>query len=140
MMPQGCLYRGRWAMRILSVVALSLPLAGCFGVSLVAPKPVPDWAMQPQADATEPAARPQRVAAERRAPRVVRQAVEQTASVSDAPTYVQPAQLTRPIVRKKPTALSDGKDVTAYSPEWQAREDALDAELKRSMSNVCRGC
>lgn len=129
-------------MRIVAVLVLSLPLAGCFGVSLVAPKPVPDWAMQPQADATEPAAKPQRVVTERRAPRVIMHeaAVDRTASTSDAPTYVQPAQLSRSVVRKKPTALSDGKDVTAYSPEWQAREDALDAQLKRSMSNVCRGC
>ena len=61
-------------------------------------------------------------------------------SATDAPTYVQPAQLTRAVVRKKPTALPNSNDVTAYSPEWQAREDARDADLKRSMSNVCRGC
>ena len=124
-------------MRILAVFVLSLPLAGCFGVSLVAPKPIPEWAMQPQADATEPV-RPQRVAAERRAPKVVREAVEQTASVTDAPDNVQPAGLGRAIVRKKPTALTN--DVTAYTPEWQAREDELDSQLKRSMNNVCRGC
>jgi hypothetical protein len=128
-------------MRIVAVLVLSLPLAGCFGVNLVAPKTIPDWAMQPQADASDPAAKPQRVATERRAPRVVREAaVDHTASTSDAPTYVAPAGLSRSVVRKKPTALSDGKDVTAYSPEWQAREDALDNQLKRSMNNVCRGC
>ena len=125
-------------MRILAVFVLSLPLAGCFGVSLVAPKPIPEWAMQPQADASEPA-RPQRVATERRAPRVVREATRQTASASDAPINVQPAGLTRSVVRKKPTALGND-DVPAYTPEWQAREDARDAQLRRSMNNVCRGC
>ena len=41
-------------MRILAVFVLSLPLAGCFGVSLVAPKPIPEWAMQPQAVGESP--------------------------------------------------------------------------------------
>jgi hypothetical protein len=127
-------------MRILAVLVLSLPLAGCFGVTLVAPKTIPEWAMQPQADATEPAARPQRVATEPRAPRVVREAARQTASASDAPINVQPAGLTRSVVRRKPTALGNDHDVAAYTPEWQAREDAREAQLKRSMNNVCRGC
>ena len=44
-------------MRILLVLALTVPLAGCFGVtgpnfSLVAPKTIPEWAMSPPAENT----------------------------------------------------------------------------------------
>ena len=125
-------------MRTLFVLALSVPLAGCF--SLTAPKPIPEWAMSPQADlAVEPAAQRQRVAAApRRAPRVVREAVEETGSVADAPTNVQAVGLNHAVVRKKPTALTT--DVTAFSQEWHAREEARDANLQRSMNNICRGC
>jgi hypothetical protein len=119
------------AMRILVVLALSVPLAGCF--SLTAPKPLPEWAMNPRADVVaEPAAKRQR------ASRVMRPAVEETASVASTPTNVQPAGLGRAVARRKPTALTT--DVTAFSTEWHAREDARDAELRRSMGNICRGC
>src|SRR5258708_5649554 len=104
------------AMRILIALALSVPLAGCF--SLTAPKPIPEWAMQPQTSAVEPAARPQRAAAvRRRAPVVERQVADQTGSVVGAPTYVQPAGLNHAVVRNKPTALTTS-DVTAFSAEW----------------------
>src|SRR5882724_7847290 len=114
-------------MRILVVFALSVPLAGCF--SLTAPKPIPEWAMQPQASAVEPAARPQRAAVvRRRAPPIERQVADQTGTVVGAPTYVQPAGLSHTVVRNKPTALTT-RDVTAFSAEWHAREDARDADL-----------
>ena len=126
-------------MRIVIVLALSVPLAGCF--SLTASKPIPEWAMQPQADAaSEPAARPHRAAAVRRQPvQVARQSV---GVATDAPINVRAAGLTHSVVRKRPTALTEetAPDVTAFSREWHAREDARDAQLKRSMNNICRGC
>ena len=30
-------------------------------------------------------------------------------------------------------------DLLPFTPEWQAREDALDERLRRTM-NICRGC
>jgi hypothetical protein len=30
-------------------------------------------------------------------------------------------------------------DVLPFTPEWQAREDAFDKRLRRTM-NICRGC
>ena len=103
-------------MRRIAVVALlGLPLAGCFGVALP-PKPLPDWAMSPQSEAVV-SARPNftRSVATRRAP-------ERTASVSDvAPPNAPPSE------------------VTPFSAEWQAREDAFDNKLRRTM-NICRGC
>ena len=124
-------------MRILIVLALSMPLAGCF--SLTAPKPIPEWAMQPQASAVEPAVKPQRAAVVDRAPPVEHQVADRSGTVVGAPTYVQPAGLNHAVVRQKPTALTP-RDVTAFSAEWHAREDARDADLKRSMNNICRGC
>jgi len=133
-------------MRILVVLALTMPLAGCF--SLTAPKTIPEWAMSPQAEiAAEPRAKSRTVAAVRR-PAV--QVVERTGTVSDAPTNMQPAGLgsavVRAVVRAKPTALqppafaAQSSEPTAFSPEWQAREDARDGTLRRSMGNICRGC
>ena len=102
-------------MRSAVVALLGLPLAGCFGVTLP-PKPLPDWAMSPQSEAVV-SARPNstRTVATRRAP-------ERTASVS----YVTPTNAAAP-------------DVTPFSAEWQAREDAFDNRLRRTM-NICRGC
>jgi hypothetical protein len=127
-------------MRILIVLALSVPLAGCF--SLTAQKPIPEWAMQAQSDAiVEPAARPQRSAAAPREP--VRIARQSAGTATDAPINVRAAGLTHSVARKRPTALLTGetpRDVTAFSAEWHAREEARDADLKRSMNNICRGC
>jgi hypothetical protein len=81
-------------MRYLIVIALSMLLAGCF--SLTAPKPIPEWAMNPQAEnVAEPQAKPRRSVAARR-PAV--HVVEQTGTVSDAPTNVEPAALGRAVV------------------------------------------
>jgi hypothetical protein len=101
--------------RIGCVVTLGLPLAGCLGVTLP-PKPLPDWAMSPQSEAVVSARpSPTRSLATRRAP-------ERTANVS----YVAPANARSP-------------EVTPFSAEWQAREDAFDNKLRRTM-NICRGC
>jgi hypothetical protein len=125
-------------MRILIVLALSVPLAGCF--SLTAQKPIPEWAMQAQSDVTvEPAARPHRSAAvPRESVRVARQSA---GTATDEPINVRPAGLTHSVARKRPTALltEPTADVTAFSQEWHAREEARDEKLKRSMNNVCRG-
>jgi hypothetical protein len=126
-------------MRILIVLALSVPLAGCF--SLTASKPIPEWAMQPQADVTvEPAVRPQRAATAPREP--VRVARQSAGTATDAPISVRAAGLTHSAVRKRPTALTEEtpRDVTAFSAEWHAREEARDIQLRRSMNNICRGC
>ena len=101
-------------MRIAVVALLGLPLAGCFGVSLP-PKPLPDWAMSRQSEAIASARnKPNR---ETRA----RRSVERTVSASYGATSAPPA------------------DVKPFSPEWQAREDAFDNKLRRTMS-ICRGC
>ena len=126
-------------MRIFFVLALSVPLAGCF--SLTAQRPIPEWAMQAQSDATvEPAPRPQRSAAAPREP--VRVARQSDGTATDAPINVRPAGLTHSVARKRPTALltEPAADVTAFSTEWHAREEARDAQIRRSMNNVCRGC
>jgi hypothetical protein len=36
--------------------------------------------------------------------------------------------------------LHQPAEPTAFSAEWQAREDARDVRLRRSMGNICRGC
>src|SRR6266513_155086 len=103
-------------MRILVVLALTVPLAGC--LSLTAPKTIPEWAMSPTAENAEPRAKPRRTAAAVRRPAV--QVVERTGTISDAPTNMQPAGLgpavVRAVVRAKPTALPSPK-VTAQSSE-----------------------
>jgi len=102
-------------MRVAVVALFGLPLAGCFGVTLP-PKPLPDWAMNPQSEVAASARiKPARAVATRRAP-------ERTANASyDAPTNAA------------------SSDVTPFSAEWQAREDAFDNKLRRTM-NICRGC
>jgi hypothetical protein len=126
-------------MRLL-LLALCLPLAGCF--SLAGPKPVPEWAMVSHAGDLDRAPRPTRTARLKRERSV--EAEVATASVRSAsdspPTMTQSAGLGHAVVRRKPTALAPAPDVTAFSAEWHAREDLRDVNLKRSMSNVCRGC
>jgi hypothetical protein len=105
-----------WGVRIAVVAALGLPLAGCFGVTLP-PKELPEWAINPQA--AEAVSSPRRSKAARRL-------TEQTATVS----YVE---------REQSTRAARPSDVKPFSPEWQAREDAADGRLRRSMS-ICGGC
>lgn len=95
-------------MRVVAIALLSLPLAGCFGLTMP-PLPLPDWAMRPLGERTI-AARPKAV---RRLP--AHRGPDQT-----IPTSAQ-------------------ADVLPFSAAWQAREDALDARLRRSM-NICTGC
>ena len=102
------------SMRVLVLALLSLPLAGCFGVTWP-PPPLPDWAMHPQAEAARPAGASARRVASRRPPG--------EAGVAS---------------RTSPGPKADG-DVLPFSTEWQAREEALDTHLRRTM-NICRGC
>src|SRR5215210_6196316 len=100
--------------RLTIIALLGLPLAGCSGVTLP-PKPLPEWAMSPQAQATPRT----RVKVARRVP--ARRTPDRTAAVSHvAPTTAQPANAP--------------SDVKPFSPEWQAREDAFDNKLRRTMS------
>ena len=103
------------SMRILVLALLGLPLAGCFGVTWPPPE-LPDWAMHPQAEASRPAgAAPRRMAA---------RSTPGEAGVA--------SRMSTPGTR-----VDD--DILPFSTEWQAREDALDAHLRRTM-NICRGC
>lgn len=104
---------------LLLVAALSLPLAGCLGIT-IPPKALPDWAMQPQA--REPAASPDRVVRRKAASAVVQRGVPRH---SAAVSYVgQPGK---------------ASDATPFSPEWTARENALDDRLRRGM-HICNNC
>jgi len=139
-------------MRILLLLALSLPLAGCFSVT--GPKPVPEWAMNPQGG--DASVEPQRRAAAHRQrapqPEVARETTETTEPavglaaattdnrMTDATlNALRPSgtQLAKPVVRRKPTALPSGTE-TSKTPEadWHAH----DAEVSRSINSICRGC
>jgi hypothetical protein len=102
-------------MRIAGVAVLGLPLAGCFGVTLP-PKPLPDWAMNPQSEAA--------VSARPSSTRSV--ATRRTSDRSASASYLGPAS-------------AAPSDVMPFSAEWRAREDAFDTRLRRTM-NICRGC
>jgi hypothetical protein len=103
---------GSGRVRIAIIALLGFLPAGC------GPKPLPEWAMRPQVEAGAPA-RTARLKPVRdpswRAPR---------------PTAPR-SQLTGPAT---PEA-----ELLPFTPEWQAREDAFDARLRRTM-NICRGC
>jgi hypothetical protein len=130
---------------------LTLPLAGCLGVTLP-PKPVPDWAIQQQASDVPDDPQPQtRRAARHRAPQVPREAAAPAADVPSTDTPVslaptpriqpsgaQPASVARPVVKRKPTALpKEGEKPTQVAePDWQAR----DAGVSRTINSICRGC
>jgi hypothetical protein len=77
-----------------------------------APKPLPDWVVAREVERT-----PQRI----NAARIV---------VRDAPDRGPPSH----VMFTQPQA-----DVLPFTPEWQAREDAFDQRLRRTM-NICRGC
>ena len=105
--------------RIIFGVVAALPLAGCLGVT-IPPKELPAWAMQPQAQEAVPA--PQRTV-RKPTPRALAQrgVPDQTSTAS----YVGAA-----------TASTETKP---FSPEWTARENALDDRLRRRM-HICGGC
>jgi len=101
------------------VAALGLPLAGCFGV-IIPPKPLPEWAMNPQAEASPPAR--DRVVRRQTSRAIAQQgAPDQTASVSYA------------------GSATTSSETKPFSPEWAARENALDDRLRRTM-HICGGC
>ena len=77
------------------------------------PPPLPDWAMSPEGKSAVST----RAKAVRRLPR----APGETSNFS----YVTP------------TNAQD--DILPFSAAWQAREDALDTRLRRTM-DICRGC
>jgi hypothetical protein len=125
-------------MRILLVLAVGLPLAGCFSVT--GPKPLPEWAMSPQdGDAyVEPQPR-RKAAARQRAPEVAReQAAPADNRTTDAarPSNTQSAGLTRAVVRRKPTALQEANDPIPTAPELRAH----DVDADRVVNSICRGC
>jgi hypothetical protein len=109
------------------VAVLGLPLAGCFGVT-IPPKELPEWAMQPQAATVAPA---RHRVVRGSAPRTVARRAEpdQTSAVS----YVEPAAVSS---GAKPSSSDETKP---FSPEWAARENALDDRLRRRM-HICGGC
>jgi hypothetical protein len=98
----------------LIALAESMLLAGCAG-PLWPPKPLPDWAKSAQAKPVDPRARGARVTSKRRLP-------DRTVNASNVTT-----------------ANAHGPELLPFSPAWQAREEAFDTQLRRSM-NICRGC
>ena len=95
----------------LALLAASVSLAGCFG-----PKELPDWAMTHRSETAY-------------TPRKNTMRTETARRSSERHERRTPGG---PV-----SARSD--DVLPYSPEWQARESALDDRLRRTM-NFCRGC
>ena len=110
--------------RLVIVASLGLPLAGCLGVT-IPEKPVPDWAVSPQAQADE-------VRGEARKQRTVRRAT---------PTrYAAPERtlVTGEAAAKSESAASSSA-LKPFTPEWQAQESARDERLRQRM-NICSGC
>ncbi len=49
----------------------------------------------------------------------------------------QSGPLTKPVVRRKPTALPNGAEASKTpEPDWQAQ----DAGVSRTINSICRGC
>jgi hypothetical protein len=125
-------------MRVLMALVLCVPLAGCF--SLTGPKPLPEWAMSShqQEEVSATPAKPRRAVAQPSLPQV--HVADSSGAVVGVPTNVRPAGLAKRVTRTPASApAAQPADVTAFSPEWQARENAADEKLRRSM-NICRGC
>jgi hypothetical protein len=110
--------------QIAVVAALGLPLAGCFSVTLP-PKELPEWAMNPQAAEAAPA--PARTKAARRV------------TPKDRPDQTSTASYVAGDTREQSTQSTRAPDVKPFSAEWQARENVLDTQLRRSM-HICGGC
>ena len=121
-------------MRVFVALALCVPLCGCF--SLSGPKPLPEWAMNPQQQvASETRAKPRRAIAHRQPVEV--DVADRTGAVG-LPTHERPAGLAKDGARTRAGAAPP-REVTAFSAEWQARENAADEKLRRSM-HICNGC
>ena|SRR5687768_2324360 len=103
---------GSGRVRIAIIALLGFLPAGC------GPKPLPDWAMRPQLEGVAPA-------------RAARLKPAQEASWRVPIRTAPRSRLTEP--------ATPGADLLPFTPEWQAREDAFDDRLRRTM-NICRGC
>jgi hypothetical protein len=121
--------------RILMVSLLALPLCGCLGVTLP-PQPLPDWAMNPQAQYDEPQT-DQAPGARAKKQRVVRQhrpgdlSAADTALLLSGGTGAQPAG-----TGAQPARVTDTKP---FAPGWDTPESERDDTLRRTL-NICRGC
>ena len=113
--------------RILMISLLALPLGGCLGVTLP-PQPLPDWAMNPQAQYDEPRT-DQAPGARAKKQRVVRQ--REPRVLTSAQSELLTGSTPRPVVRDL--------DAKPFAPGWDAREDERDESLRRTL-NICRGC
>ena len=103
------------AVGIAAAVVLSVPLAGCV-TAISPPKELPDWAMSRQAEVTPS---------------------QRTRTAHSAGIHRLPDRTSAGAYLATTNARS--AEVLPFSPEWQAREEAFDTKLKRSM-NICRGC
>src|SRR5207249_3143470 len=103
---------GSGIVRIVTIALLSLPLAGCYGI--LVPKPLPGWVAVSSGEAAAPVRSTAVRDGERRGPD------------RGPPSHVTPSDTPR-------------ADLLPFTPEWQAREDAFDNRLRRTM-NICRGC
>ncbi len=124
-----------------SVLLLSLPLAGCFSLTnLAGTAPLPEWAMSPQSEFSEESRLPRRTAAPQKSTQTANRRVQPTGRVTvGVPTLVRPAGLPKGGETARHAEAGHGSDVVAFSPAWQAREDAADEKLRRSM-RICGGC
>jgi hypothetical protein len=115
---------------ILVVALFGLPLGGC-------PQPLPDWAMNPQAQyharLTEPTPgvprNPRRIA-RRHGPHAL-------PAADNALVTGGTGAGARPAVRAWPAAGAD--EPKPFTPGWKPREDDRDESLHRTL-NICRQC
>lgn len=107
-------------MGIVVAMLAALPLAGCFGVTLP-PKPLPEWAMHPQAEVAAPARH-----------RVVRRHAGSTVARRGSPDQISAVSYVGP-------STSSSTEMKPFSPEWAARENALDDRLRQRM-HICGRC
>jgi hypothetical protein len=107
-------------MGVVVAVLAALPLAGCFGVTLP-PKPLPEWAMHPQAEVAAPARH-----------RVARRHARRTAARRGSPDQISSVSYVGP-------STSSSTEMKPFSPEWAAHENALDDKLRRRM-HICGRC
>jgi hypothetical protein len=111
--------------RILMISLLALPLGGCLGVTLP-PQPVPDWAMNPQAQYDE-----QAPGARAKKQRIVRQHLPGDLSAADTALLLSGGTGAQPAAR--------ATDTKPFAPGWDTPESERDDSLRRTL-NICRGC
>jgi hypothetical protein len=113
---------------MLVVSLLGLPLGGCLGVTLP-PQPLPDWAMNPQAQYQEQRA-DRATGVPRKKQRIARQHVPGELSAAQSALLIGESDA-QPVARAVETK--------PFAPGWDAREDERDPSLRRTL-NICRGC